>query len=225
MGSTIVSLLPLIIGSAVVPVFIIIVLLLLRGEGGLAKAAAFVGGMTVVRLIQGVLFGLVFSNTETGTADADKSGLITSVLLLVIAILMLVTAGRLLLKEEDPDAPPPKWMNMIKTMTPVKAFGIGAVWLLIGAKHWVFILGALGVINEGNLGTASSVTAFLLFVIGAESLLLIPILFYVIAKDQSASVLERAGTWLEVHNRVIVISVSLIFGAFFMWKSLSGLLA
>ena len=47
MGTTFVSLVPLIIGSAVVPVQIIIDILLLKSpRQGLLKAAAYVGGMT-----------------------------------------------------------------------------------------------------------------------------------------------------------------------------------
>src|SRR5262245_29809031 len=60
-----VSLLPPIIGAAVAgPMWTILTLLLLRGEGGLIKAAAFAAGAMTVRLLQMILFGYVF-----GTAD------------------------------------------------------------------------------------------------------------------------------------------------------------
>ena len=52
----------MIIGSAVVPMQIIMLLLMLTSERqGLAKAIAFVLGMTLVRLGQGILFGLIFA--------------------------------------------------------------------------------------------------------------------------------------------------------------------
>lgn len=54
------SLLPLIIGAAVVPIWIIVVLFLLRGEGGLLKGAAFAAGGLSVRVVQGIFFGYVF---------------------------------------------------------------------------------------------------------------------------------------------------------------------
>ena len=44
MGTVIVSLLPLIIGAALLPGWIIMALFLLRGEGGVLKAAAFAAG-------------------------------------------------------------------------------------------------------------------------------------------------------------------------------------
>ena len=50
MGETIAQLLPLVLSAAMAPAPAIVVLLLLRGDGGLATAAAFVAGITLVRL-------------------------------------------------------------------------------------------------------------------------------------------------------------------------------
>ena len=73
MGSVIVSLVPLIIGSAVVPVQIIIDILLLRDpKQGLLKASAYVGGMTSMRLLQGLIFGLILTGGG-GTATEDRA--------------------------------------------------------------------------------------------------------------------------------------------------------
>jgi hypothetical protein len=61
-------------------------------------------------------------------------------------------------------------------------------------------------------------------VLGAESLLIVPLLIYAIAPRQSAGLLQTATNWLETYNRPITIAVSLIFGCFFLWKGISGLL-
>ncbi len=110
MGTVIVSLLPLIVGAALLPVWIIMALFLLRGEGGVLKAAAFAAGAMTVRVVQGVLFGFVFGAATDASGESGAS-LITSTLLLVLGILMLISAVRKWRKEEDPDAPPPKWMD------------------------------------------------------------------------------------------------------------------
>ena len=68
MSNVLVSLLPLILGAAVVPIWIIMVLFLLRSEGGLLKAAAFAAGAIIVRLVQGILFGYVFG----AAAEANR---------------------------------------------------------------------------------------------------------------------------------------------------------
>ena len=73
MGSAFVSLLPLIVGAAVVPIWIIMVLFLLRSEGGLLKAAAFAAGAIGVRLVQGILFGYVFGESTEASSDSGSS--------------------------------------------------------------------------------------------------------------------------------------------------------
>lgn len=217
------SLLPLIVGAALLPVWIVIVLFLLRGEGGVGRAAAFAAGAMLVRLVQGFLFGYVFgaAGDEYG---AEGSGLIAATLLLVVGLLMLVSGVKSWRKEEDPDAPPPKWMALLDGVTPLKAFGMGALLMAIAMKQWVFTLSAIAVIEEAQLTQTGSVLAFLFFVFAAQSTMLAPILFAAVAPAQSARLLEAAQGWLARHNRIIVIAVSLIFGLWFLWKGVTGLL-
>jgi len=226
MGSVIVSLLPLIIGSALVPIQIIIVILLLKSpRHGLLKAAAYVGGMTTIRLLQGLIFGLILTNSASATAgESSGKGPVVSTLLLVLGILLLVTAYKQWRKEDDPDGPPPKWLTMVDSLTPLKAFGIGFGLLLIGGKFWVFTLSAIGIIGEAQLGQPSSTIAYLLFVLLVESLILLPILIRMIVPKQSKGLLEATSDWLTRYNRPIVILISLVFGLLFLYQGASELL-
>ena len=226
MGTTFVSLVPLIIGSALVPVQIIIDILLLKNpKQGMLKALAYVGGMTTLRLLQGLIFGLILTNSAaSSTEEGGGKSPIVLTLLLVLGVFLLITAYRVWRKEDDPDAPPPKWLTMIDSLTPLKAFGIGFGMLLIGAKFWVFTLGAIGVIGQAQLGQPSSTIAYLLFVLLAELLLLLPILIRVIIPKQSITLLEQISAWLTRYNRPIMILVSLIFGLLFLYQGASGLL-
>lgn len=222
MNSVLVGLLPLIVGAAVVPIWIIMVLFLLRSEGGLLKATAFAAGAIIVRLVQGILFGFVFG--ASADAGGGDSSLIISTLLLVAGILMLITAFKQWRKEDDPDAPPPKWMAAISRLSAAKAFGLGALLIAIAAKQWVFTLSAIGVIGVAQLSRPGSVVAFLFYVFAAESLVLAPIIVYGVVPTRSANTLETAQNWLEQHNRPIVITISTIFGVLFLWKGVTGLI-
>jgi len=226
LGPVIVSLLPFIIGSALVPIQIIIDILLLKSpKQGLLKATAYVGGMTILRLLQGLIFGLILTNSAAAATQEDSGkSPIVSTLLLVLGILLLVTAYKQWRKDDDPDAPPPKWLTMIDGFTPLKSFGIGFGLLLIGGKFWVFTLGAISMIGQAQLGQPTSTVAFILFVLLAESLLLTPILIRIIIPKQSTTLLEKASAWLTRYNRVIVIVVSLVFGIIFLYQGASGLL-
>lgn len=137
--------------------------------------------------------------------------------------LLLITAYRQWRKEDDPDGPP-KWLTMVDNLNPLKAFGIGFGLLLIGAKFWVFTLSAIGTISQARLGQPSSTIAFLLFVLLAETLVLLPILIRIIIPKQSQSILEDASVCLTRHNRIIVMNVSLVFGLLFFYQGASGLL-
>jgi len=218
-----INLLPLMVGAAVLPMWIIATLLLLRSEGGVAKAAAFAAGAMTVRVLQGILFGFVFDAAASASGDGG-SKLITSTLLLVVGILLLITTVRTWRKEDDPDAPPPKWMATLGGLSPLKAFGIGALLMGISIKQWVFTLSAIAVVDEAQLGLAGSILGYLVFVLAAQSLVLAPTIGSAVAPTRSARMLEVLQVRLERHSRMITTAVSSIFGVWFLWKGITGLL-
>lgn len=217
-----VELLPLIVGAAVLPIWIIIGLLLLRGEGGLRKAAAFSAGAIAVRLVQGLLFGRVFgAAAEDG--GAAESGAIASTLLLVVGIVLLITAVRKWRKEEDPDAPPPRWMAILDGMSAARSFGIGALLMALAVKQWVFTLSAIAVIEQAGLSQGANQRVYLVFVLAAQSLVLAPVIVSALAPARSTAMLGKLLGWLERHNRAITIAVSSVFGVWFLGKGIAGL--
>ena len=182
MDAVIVYLLPLIVGAALLPTWIILALFLLRGEGGVRKALAFAAGAMTVRLVQGVLFGYVFGTAADAYGESG-SNLITSTLLLVVGIVMLITAVMKWRKEEDPDAPPPKWMAILGGLSALQAFGVGALLMALDVKQWVFTLSAIAVIEQAQLSHTGNVLTYLFFVVAAQSLVLAPILVSAVAPD------------------------------------------
>jgi threonine/homoserine/homoserine lactone efflux protein len=222
MAETIIKLTPFIIGSAVVPLQVMMIILLLNSpRQGLTKAISLVAGMTIIRLMQGLIFGLILT-PEPGETSGKSP--VVSTLLLVLGILLLITAYKQWRNEDDPDGPPPKWMVMLDTLTPIKAFWMGAGLVLISGKFWVFTLSAIGVIEEAQLGQPSSTVAFLIFILLAQSLLLLAIIIRAAIPGQSKSILEAISAWLTKYNRPIVIVVSLVFGLLFFVQGASGLL-
>ncbi len=223
MGAVIVYLLPLIVGAALLPTWIILALFLLRGEGGVRKALAFAAGAMTVRLVQGVLFGYVFGTAADAYGESG-SNLITSTLLLVVGIVMLITAVMKWRKEEDPDAPPPKWMAILGGLSALQAFGMGALLMALSIKQWVFTLSAIAVIEQAQLSHTGNVLAYLFFVLAAQSLVLAPIIVSAVAPTQAARMLDAMQDWLERNNRVIVTAVLSIFGVWLLGKGIAGLI-
>jgi hypothetical protein len=221
-GDVIADLLPLIVGATAAPFYPVAVLLMLRGRGGTAKALAFVGGNVAARLAQGAVFGLVLG-AAVAAGSEDGQRLVVSALLLVVGILLLITAAKKWRKEEDPDAPPPRWLAAIGGLSAVGP-SARALLVAVAVKQWVFTLSAIGVIGEAELGRGASIGLYLVYASATQALVLLPILAHAAALRRAAGPLKSAETWLERHNRAIVITVSLIFGAWFSYKGATGLI-
>lgn len=221
MGTVLIDLLPMILASALVPVGLIINTILLMGENGKTRSAAFIAGITLSRLIQGALFGFIFGAASDASNGPSP---VTSTLLLVAGVVFLIKGVKTFLKEPDPDDPPPKWMTAIDSLTAGKLFLIGAGWVMVAIKLWVFTLAALNIIRDADLGVTPSVIAYVIFAIGAVILMLVPLIMYIVAPAPTAGLLAKFRVWLEKNNRGIMIVVSAVFGVYFLYKGISGLL-
>ncbi len=221
-GSVFVELLPLMIGAAVVPVPIMIVLLLLSNRGGLAKGIAFVGGAILVRLAQGIAFGWIFASDPAATTEAGGN-LIVSTLLIVIGVLMLINAFKKWTKEADPDEPPPKWIAALGGLSALKVFGMGLAVVLLSGKQWVFTLGAIGVLEKAHLGPPTSAGLFLCYVLVAQAVGLVAVIASALSPQRAGGAIVAARAWLERNNRPIFTVVYLVFGLFFLYKGITGL--
>ncbi len=223
MDTILLDLLPLIVGASLAPLYPIVVLLLLLGEGGLRTAVAFVVGALLMRLAQGLLFGWVFGAAAQAHPD-DGPQVIAATLLLVVGLLLLLTAFKKWRQQPDPDDPPPQWMAALGGLSPLKAIGVGDLFVTIAFKQWVFTLTALDVIQGAALDGAAGAGLYLFFTLATQVVVLLPILVYAVAPRQSAKPLRAAEAWLEGNNRPIVISVSLVFGLWFLAKGIIGLI-
>jgi hypothetical protein len=220
---TLSDLLPYILGIAIVPVQLIIMLLFLKNpQSGLAKGILFLVGITTTRLLQGIIFGLVLNFGASADSQNGK-GPIISTLLLVLGIMLLITAYKKIKKEPDPYSDPPKWMSAIESATNTKAFVFGLQLPLISPKLWVFILGAIGTISAAQLGQPISFYTFIVFVLLAQSLMTLLVLIRLLLPKHASSVINSASSWLANHNRIIVIVISLIFGVYFLYQGFYGL--
>jgi hypothetical protein len=138
--------------------------------------------------------------------------------------LLLIAAFKKWRKEEDPDEPPPKWMQSLDQTTALKAFGLGAMGIAVGPKLWAFTLSALAVINQAELDRTGAIIAYAAYIVFAQILLILAILISVVAPQGSRAFLQRAIEWLTTYNRPITVTVALVFGLLFTRDGVSGLL-
>jgi hypothetical protein len=140
-------------------------------------------GAVAVRLVQGVIFGLVFSSAVEAESAAGLQ-LIAPTLLTVVGILLLVNGVKKVRKEDDGEDSEPKWMSKLSDLTALKAAGGGALLMLVAVKQWVFTLSALAVIEEAQPGLTAGVAIYLIFVVATQMLVLPPIIAFAVAPQK-----------------------------------------
>lgn len=223
MGKAITDLLPLLAGATLVPIYPIIALLLLQSEGGLLKAGALLAGNVILRLAQWFLFDALFE-TATDTYSEEGSSLIATTLLLILGILLLIKAYKTWNKEADLEEELPKWMSSLGGLSTLKAAGVGALYVLISPKQWVFTLAAISTIGEAKLDGAANFGLYLLYTIAAQIFVLTPIVALVIAPQRAFKPVKGAYDWLVKYNQTIIMVFSLIFGVWFLIKGIVSFL-
>nr|WP_301336343.1 GAP family protein [Mycobacterium gordonae] len=216
------DLVPLILGGALEPIEIMITITLLGTPSRLRAAGAWISGHVGTRLLQGLVFGTILHWGARSGDSKHSYHWVVSTVVLVVAVLLLVTAARELLSDEDPNAPPPKWMEVLMSATPTKAFFIGAGVVTVSVKAWVFTFAAIGVIGSADMGRIGHMTSYIAFVLLATSGNLIIIGAAAVFGDRSRAVLDRTLRWLQDKNRPIVVLVGLVFGIWFGLKALRG---
>lgn len=215
-------LLPLIVANAVLPLQLAVTVLLIRSVGGRSGAFAWVAGMTVVRLLQGLVLGVVLGGAIAGTDTTDRPGPIESTLLLVVGIGFLLAAARKTLRVPDDDAPPPRWMTVVATIRPGRAFLAGVGVVAVSPKLWALTLAATGAIAEAGLDTTAAAGTYLIYAIGAVALHLAILASTVLAPARAEPVIAGLAGALERYDRPLMIALSLIFGVWFLIKALDG---
>jgi len=225
MSNVLVDLIPFIIGGMVVPVQLIIMLMLLKNpQNGTQKGLLFFTGLTVVRLLQGIVFGLILNIGASGKNE-DGKGVIVSTLLLVLGILLLISAYKKFTKQPDPEDETPKWMENVVSASGFRTFLYGIHLPLMSPKLWVFMLSAIGTIAVAQLGRTLSYSTFLVFVLLTQAILLLLMMIRLLLPKNAVSILTSASTWLAKNNRTIMIVFSLVFGIYFTYQGIYGLTA
>lgn len=205
------------------PLWLIIEVRLLGGERGIRKAVGFVAGMTSMRVLQGALFALLATGASAEVTAQETHWLVSGALT-ILGLLLVIAGIRMLLGEPDPDAAPPRWSQMVDSVTAPKAVGLGAGLVAVNTKAWIFTLSALGIIVEGELTRPAQIGAYLGFILVAQAVLIGLIVACVVMPQRAQGWVSALSNWLNSNNRALSIGVALLFGCLFLFKGVSGLL-
>jgi Sap, sulfolipid-1-addressing protein len=218
MGSLLSQLIPTAIVGAIAPLPITVAITLLMSKRGLAKALGFAVAMTAVFAVIGVI---TLSTASVDAGSSEKGSAITGTIVAVLGAVLLLIAVKQLLRAPDPDAPPPRFMTKLDTMSPPGAAVFGAIIALINVKQLgIYVAGVSQIVNA-DVSTGQGWIALAVLLVVIELGVIAPILTYVLARDWATRVLGGFRGWLIAHNRVISIVLGLGVGTAFLVKGIT----
>lgn len=220
MGTVILQMLPLALGS-IAPVMIGVVILFLSTTNGLVKSIAFVVGKYIAYLLWG--FVLVALAGHISTTNPRSTGIVVAVLFVLLGVVLLIFAVKTYFGEDDPDAPPPKIMVMLDKMGAGKLLIAGFL-LSIGQVRFIglLIVGA-AIITSATLSTAESIISVLVLCLIMIWTLLIPIIAFLVMGKRRGAVMKSMREWLNRNQRIINVVVFAFFGIALLIKGLSAI--
>ncbi len=219
MSTVFLQILPLAL-AAIAPTMIGLVVLFLDDDRGLVKALAFILGKYLVYVIWGVV-SLDLAEHIASTSSRDTS--FSEVIFLIFGLLLLILAVRNFFGEDDPDAPPPKFMTILDKMGPIKLFGVGIVLSLMQFRFIALVLVGTTVIAEARLSTTENLISVLWLALLMVWPMLIPVVVFLVLGERREAAMKSMRTWLTRHKRMINVVVLGVFGILLLIIGLIGI--
>jgi len=217
MSELILSLIPLAVAAALQPPQVIALVVLLQTRRGAANGLAYILGMIVFRLLLGGIFWVLISNVEkTVETRGGNFSLLVGTFIFSLGILMLVHALRRGFSAQGADEATVSWLDKLDNVTPFRAALVGIAFLALDPKDWLVDISVINLIAEADLFRMESLLAFLVYILMAQSLLLIPLILSLIFPQKTQSGLTRFTGWMKRQERAIEIIFALIFGLLFL---------
>src|SRR5215218_11200905 len=188
MSDTLPGLIVLAIGGSIAPPLLLLTILLLSSKGPISNAGSLALGYFATCAGIGVLGLLLFGGAEGAVSTVGR------VISVSVGALLVVFGIRSLLNAPDPDAPPPRWMESINSMSPPRAFGLGMALFPLQIKNLAVFVACLNLIIASSLGPQGSIAALMIVLV----IFVIPVVALI---GLSATVPGRASTILESLRR------------------------
>jgi len=224
MFDLIVPLTALALAAAMQPLQIIAILVLLQTKDGKRNGLAYLGGMTAFRLALAAVFWVLMSGVEEVVeSDGGDFNDLTGILICILGLILLVYALRKIFSAQSEDQAAASWLSKLESVTPLQAALVGVAFLALDPKDWLIDISAIDLIAAADLSGLQSGLSYLIYILLAQSLLLIPLIYTLVLPAIAQDSLGQMNTWLRHHERRIEITVALIFGLIFLYGGLEYL--
>lgn len=208
------------VGGGASPVAATICMLLLNTSRPLATAHAFMLGHGAVLATVGVAAIAGFGG---GSWFGDFSPAVRHALDAAIGVLLLAFALKVWWRDDPAqNAPDPRWMATIDSITPGKAFLFGSIKMATDVGTLALFVSGLKEIIAADVGAANSAVTFAVFVLLIEMASLVPIAVYTVSPTRGGAMLSSARRWLERNTRTIMVVLFAVFGILLLAKGTWG---
>jgi hypothetical protein len=143
--------------------------------------------------------------------------------LIILGLLLLVTALRRAFSAPKEGQVDSAWLDNLADISPLRAGLVGIAFLALDPKDWIMDLAAVNLIADADLGGSASLLAYLIYLILAKTLLLIPIILMLIGPCWPKNFLGKLNDWMKNHVRGIEILMAIFFGLMFLMIGIRGL--
>ena len=199
----------------------LVILLLISDRGwrnGLGYALGYISAYSLIG-ITAVILGY-----RTAQKNPGEPGLFLPMLLIVLGTLLLWLALRNWRKPGSEKKEEPRFFSIVDKITPLKAFGFGALVTVINFKNLALFLTAVSVVILSDLLIAKKFFITLLVVLVFCQSVIIPIIIFVSFPKRAKYLLNSIKQFLTRHSRTIGIWAPIVFGMLLMIKGLSEFL-
>ncbi len=209
LGAVFGDILPLAVGIAISPIPIIAAILMLLSPKAKGTSVGFLLGWLLGIVIAVTVFTLLSSIIPEQDPDASKP--VSGWIKIILGALLLVLALRQWRSRPKPgeEAPLPKWMSAIDSLTAVRGLGLGFLLAAVNPKNLLLGAAAGVSIGTGGLDVGESILAIVVFTLIAGISVAGPVIAYLVASKRMAGPLESLRGWL-VHNNAAVMAVLLL---------------
>ena len=207
-------------GVAISPAGLIAVILVLFSRRARVNGPLFLLGWV---LALGTLSAVVYAiSNQSNAGSSNTSSDSVSWLKIALGAGLILLARREFRKRPKPGAEPemPKWMKRVDGLTPVQAFGLGALLGAANPKNLALAIGAAAGLGQLGLSTADAVVALIVFVVVGSLSIAIPVAYHLIGGDKSKAQLESLKDWLAQHNEAVMAVLFLVFGVALIAKGI-----
>ena len=221
MGPVLLKMLPFALGT-IAPTMIGLVVIFLTGTRGVVKSCAFILG----KYIFYVLWGLISLGLVDYLSSPRLNGFrgVSESFFLIVGLLLLILAVRNFFMEDDPDAPPPKFMTILAKLGPVKLFGLGTAISIIQPRFIIFVLVGASIIAEAKLSATENIISLLVLALLMVWAMFIPLIVFLVMGEHGADAMKSMRMWLVHNQRMINVVAMGIFGIIMLLLGLDGII-